>query len=472
MAAAAPGTGSETLRERITALQASLAANSAALAQTQRQRRKIERQQEQGGLGPVGRQRVLSVYVLSNYNADLAVRAACQYSTVKDPSSPGYPTRTFVEDLFLAASDADLNFIHEDSRRFVAQWETCRWVSSLNAVGVAPLSRDVFDHYEQRAFGSTLDIGMPARRYVNKWVQRWRSKWGVQRKVKVFWKLLAYYAFTKFAGKQILYLNLDETSIPYTMKPLPGCVSLQDRRRRMKVKKQDVRGALTYVSIICDSKDIQGHLPHYLIGSEAKITKKFLRAQQALPQTALRVLRRKSAWTTSADLVLILKELATVLKSWPALQPVLLLDAAPSHLPKSVMQTAKRCKIQLLFIPAACTDKLQPLDLAAFSAFKGHLKRKQQVLRAGSVDGLIDPLAWVFDIMQCPRHFFAAKSWARSFESVGASNPPRADRLHSELQRFFGDVIVMPDGSKPSAAELQSIWPERRRMAYAYRALL
>ena len=183
MAAAAPGTGSETWRERITALQASLAANSAALAQTQRQRRKVERQQEQGGLGPVGRQRVLSVYVLSNYNADLAVRAACQYSTVKDPSSPGYPTRTFVEDLFLAASDADLNFIHEDSRRFVAQWETCRWVSSLNAVGVAPLSRDVFDHYEQRAFGSTLDIGMPARRYVNKWVQRWRSKWGVQRKV-------------------------------------------------------------------------------------------------------------------------------------------------------------------------------------------------------------------------------------------------------------------------------------------------
>jgi len=183
MAAAAPGTGSETLRERITALQASLAANSAALAQTQRQRRKIERQQEQGGLGPVGRQRVLGVYVLSNYNADLAVRAACQYSTVKDPSSPGYPTRTFVEDLFLAASDADLNCIHEDSRRFVAQWETCRWVSSLNAVGVAPLSRDVFDQYEKRAFGSTLDIGMPARRYVNKWVQRWRSKWGVQRKV-------------------------------------------------------------------------------------------------------------------------------------------------------------------------------------------------------------------------------------------------------------------------------------------------
>lgn len=183
MAAAAPGTGSETLRERITALQASLAANSAALAQTQRQRRKIERQQEQGGLGPVGRQRVLCVYVLSNYNADLAVRAACQYSTVKDPSSPGYPTRTFVEDLFLAASDADFNCIHEDSRRFVAQWETCRWVSSLNAVGVAPLSRDVFDHYEQRAFGSTLDIGMPARRYVNKWVQRWRSEWGVQRKV-------------------------------------------------------------------------------------------------------------------------------------------------------------------------------------------------------------------------------------------------------------------------------------------------
>lgn len=290
--------------------------------------------------------------------------------------------------------------------------------------------------------------------------------------VKVFWKLLAYYAFTKFAGKEILYLNLDETSLPYTMTPFPGCVSLQHRHSRMKVKKQDVRGALTYVSIICDSKDIQCHLPHYLIGSEAKITKKFLRAQQALPQTSLRVLRRKSAWTTSADLVLILNELATVLKSWPALQPVLLLDAAPSHLPKTVMQTARRCKIQLLFVPAGTTDKLQPLDLAGFRGFKSHLRRKQQVLRAGSLDGLIDPLAWVFDIMQSPRHYFAAKSWARSFESIGASHPPRTDRLHSELQRFFGEVIVMPEGSKPSRAELQSIWPERRQMAYAYKALL
>lgn len=557
MAAAARGTGNETLQERIAALQATLAVNSAALAHKKRQRSKIERQQEQGGLGPVGRQRTLCVYVLSSYNADLAVRAACQCSTLKDPTSPGYPTRAFVENLFLAASDADLNSIQspegthwagpaQDAARFLAEAATFSWVQECNKVGVGPLSMDVFGYYEQKAFGSTVDIGMPARRYVNRWVQRWRSKWGLRRKVlrqeiqsdpailqakaggfkdggpvfgsvfwtqkrcrlmfvflrgapkcgpknrsfskpffvpfpahgavflqvKIFWKLLAYYAYTKFAGKQILYLNLDETSIPYTMKPLPGCVSLQDRRHRMKVKKQDVRGALTYVSIICDSKDIQCHLPHYLIGSEAKITKKFLRAQQALPQTSLRVLRRKSAWTTSADLVLILKELATVLKSWPTLQPVLILDAAPSHLPKTVMQTARRCKIQLLFVPAGCTDKLQPLDLAAFSAFKSHLKRKQQVLRAGSVDGLIDPLAWVFDIMQCPRYFFAAKSWARSFESIGASNPPRADRLHSELQRFFGEVIVMPEGSKPSAAELQSIWPERRRMAYAYKALL
>ena len=49
------------------------------------------------------------------------------------------------------------------------------------------------------------------------------------------------------------------------------------------VRKQDVRGALTYVSIICDAPHIQGKLPHYLFGTETKLTQKLLRGQRRLP---------------------------------------------------------------------------------------------------------------------------------------------------------------------------------------------
>ena len=73
--------------------------------------------------------------------------------------------------------------------------------------------------------------------------------------------------------------------------------------------------------------------------------------------------------------------------------------------------------------------------------------------------------------MQCPS-YFAGKSWKRTFESVGAAKPPDTAHLHTELRKFMDMPLHMPPGSKPSKEAMQSIWPERRRMAYAYTALL
>ena len=43
--------------------------------------------------------------------------------------------------------------------------------------------------------------------------------------------------------------------------------------------------------------------------------------------------------------------------------------------------------------------------------------------------------------------------------------------LHTALQNFMDMSLHVPPSSKPSKEDLQSIWPERRRMAYAYAAL-
>ena len=57
-----------------------------------------------------------------------------------------------------------------------------------------------------------------------------------------------------------------------------------------------------------------------------------------------------------------------------AKQGVVLLDCAPAHLPRQVMAMARKCKLQLIYIPAQTTDYLQPLDLQGFSPFKQYLK--------------------------------------------------------------------------------------------------
>ena len=215
---------------------------------------------------------------------------------------------------------------------------------------------------------------------------------------------------------------------------------------------------------------VQGKLPHYLFGTETKLTQKLLRGQRRLPQTALHIVRQKSAWTSCKNITKIVRDLGKVLKPYP-FQPILLLDVASSHLAKETMVCARRNGVQLLYIPAGCTDKIQPLDIAGFHPLKTHLKRKYQELRAGSCEGLIDPLAWLFEFMQCPS-YFAGKSWKRTFESVGAAKPPDTAHLHTELRKFMDMPLHMPPGSKPSKEAMQSIWPERRRMAYAYTALL
>ena len=96
-----------------------------------------------------------------------------------------------------------------------------------------------------------------------------------------------------------MFLNLDETSVGFNMTPLAGCVAAacvqRGLRLRAKVKKENLRGAMSYVALICDSAELQGKLPHYLIGSTVRLTKTIMKGIAALPATQLRILRRKSA---------------------------------------------------------------------------------------------------------------------------------------------------------------------------------
>ena len=263
-------------------------------------------------------------------------------------------------------------------------------------------------------------------------------------------------------------LNVDETSVGYTMKPRLGNVVAP---AVAKVSKQDRRGAWTYLSLICNSTDGEGKLPHYLIGSKTRLTRKLLRAQKALPPTRLKIIAQKSAWTSAANLVQLLRDIGEVLKLYPGKQGILLLDCAPSHLPKEVMQAAKRQKVQLAYIPAQCTDVLQPLDICAFAGFKAFLRARHEGLKATSQHGLVNPLAWIWELMQCPREFFAQKAWRSSFAAVGCTNPPDPQVLHRELRELMDFPVSFPEGVKPTREEVQCLWPERRRMVYAYKAL-
>lgn len=189
--AAVLGDSPEALRAEIARLQAALLTNQVAAVHAQRAQARAQKQAGKAGLGALGCKAIVCVYVLTDCNVELALRMARQWTRLKDPEENGYPTELFVENLFLKASDVDLQQIFSphgtpwaaavaSANAFLAEAATVSWIQDCNAMGVAPLSLDVYGKWEKSRFGG-LREGLPKRRQVNQWVHRFRSKWALRR---------------------------------------------------------------------------------------------------------------------------------------------------------------------------------------------------------------------------------------------------------------------------------------------------
>lgn len=82
----------------------------------------------------------------------------------------------------------------------------------------------------------------------------------------MFWQWASFLQAVVPRGKQLLRINLDETSVAYIPDALRGLVV--SRRhwgarggRRPVIKGKKARGACTYVAMICDDQEVQKVLP-------------------------------------------------------------------------------------------------------------------------------------------------------------------------------------------------------------------
>ena len=289
--------------------------------------------------------------------------------------------------------------------------------------------------------------------------------------VHAFWKSIAYVSH-KFCHEQVVWINFDETSVPCCPQCPRGCV-VNDWTSypvpggpQMRVPKRRRRMAYTHGALICSHPGIQAVLPHYLVCSDKRLPKRVARGFAALPQTQLRLLRGTSSWVTADSMIRILADVRKAIEPWfPMVKPIVLLDTACPHLPQKVMAFAKKKQLQLVYVPASATAPLQPLDVAAFSAFKQWLKRKNQELRRTAHGGEPQDLEFLWQLGQAPRDFFASRCWSHAFASVGCGRD--VNKLHSALKDFMQKPEAFPLASKPTAAEMALIFPKKRKMSYA-----
>ncbi|CAK9014716.1 unnamed protein product [Durusdinium trenchii] len=290
-------------RARVQQLQLLLQENRRELAQCRQRVARWAAKRGNLGLTSAGQKAVLACYCLSNYNSAIATKLAQQLSDL-ERSSPQFPSEPLVQSLFRETNLGELLRLHSDDDdwtkarnvavRFVAEVKTVDYVHSQNSLhGVAPTSAEVFAHFAQTRSGGLPEV-LPSRDYIKKWAAGWRKRFGIRRAALPMAIPADAPSLRAKAcdGREILYLNVDETSVPYTARPAIGCV----------INRKQYKGSGLPA------------VPHAKIQPAGRLSSKVVKAFKCLPKTQLQVLRRKSAWVTSDLMIAILQEVAKALE--------------------------------------------------------------------------------------------------------------------------------------------------------------
>ena len=268
------------------------------------------------------------------------------------------------------------------------------------------------------------------------------------------------------AGKDVLRLNLDETSICLFQGNDKGNVLLSKKRPAehgpmQRVSRARRRTCLTHVAFLCDQPEIQPLLPQVLIGNEATFQVRAMARLQSARPTNVRLVRQKSSWNNQQLCAIIIRMLAHALRPYKdRFQPVLLLDACRLHFAQIVLNACNNCGIWVVLVPAKTTWLLQPLDTDVFRSFKSVLRRAYQKARveAGTHDLSIEQfLPCVYEAI---RRILQGMPWASAFTKNGFGNRQAnvADNIKRELE-VAGPLQA--SAARPSWEQLESVFPKR-----------
>ena len=225
--------------------------------------------------------------------------------------------------------------------------------------------------------------------------------------------------------KQLLLLNLDETSVRFWYEPRRGLrlkTNLGGRKREAarQASRSQLRKAVTHVAIICDDHTIQPHLPQIIIVNEHTVSAKSLKTWKPLPGTKTEVWRRKSAWINNEIFGQIVKKIGEAVRERaPNHQVILLMDAHVCHFSKQALREAAVQHIWPCIIPASTTSFLQPLDTHVFARFKMFLRTQMHYLMMAGENKDLSSDQVLQCLMKAIKGVLQKHRWAAVFQQNG-----------------------------------------------------
>ena len=310
------------------------------------------------------------------------------------------------------------------------------------------------------------------------WFSFWGRDWCKYRfhvafaQVQKFWAWLDYLKHqATAAGKEVLFINLGDTSVPSSFGGMVGNLvgrrlwPRAGKRPVLKLTRALLRGAVTHVACVTHRADIQAKLPQVFLGSPKLFTRALLASHAANDKPPNIHLQRRSGWNTVQSMLLIIEMLADVLAGYSSPAPVLLLDCAGCHLNPAVPSAAAAAAaaaargVWVAYIAARLTWILQPLDVFVFAGYMLYLRRKYQA--ALTEGGAVSAEAWLRMLSQvCQRHFCGHR-WLRAIDCVGAVGNKQA--LAKDLLASQIPAAPAAPPALPAVSDLRSILARGRK---------
>ena len=135
-------------------------------------------------------------------------------------------------------------------------------------------------------------------------------------------------------------MNMDETGVPLFFGDDIGNVPVARRGKRstqplakeptQRATRHQLRGQATHAALICDHPEIKKLVPQVVVGDRHLLPTRVQRElAEALPEN-ISLLRLPSRWMDAPLTQAIVQAIARVIRGFPDLKPVLLLDCCPA----------------------------------------------------------------------------------------------------------------------------------------------
>ena len=270
------------------------------------------------------------------------------------------------------------------------------------------------------------------------------------------------------AGRRLVRVNLDESSVALFPEQRQGIVFLSSRRPRfqapprMNVTRGILRTNLTYVAFATDDEELQEQLPNILIGNENTFPAGRFETLYAAAPDNFYLIRKKKAWNNTDVMLQIVRLLARIrsgLRANPFL--LLVLDTAYCHINREVLAVCMTNDIFPLIVPACTTWLLQPLDVYVFRIFKQKLLQEiaSRLARRCLIPGNIELFLEAF--YSVASEVFHRRRWPDIFLKCGIGKQ-QADTSAYILAHLGRSEPLAAPSTQPTDADMVLVLPRKR----------